>query len=288
MPLWRRSLVHAFYAATYPYRALAAQRQSARGQAPVALVLYHRVDNDWANLWTISRVEFERQIDWLERHYDLVDFEEAQRRIRCGYNERPTVHVTFDDGYAVNCEHAIPLLVKRQIPCTYFVTIDHVMSGEPFSHDLEHGNQFAPNTIEQLRAMADSGIEIGAHTATHADIGQMDDKATMYREIVESAERLRDALERPVRYFAFPFGRRECLHPAAIQMCYDAGFEAVVSAYGGRNMPGGDSYHLTRLPVDGPLIRLKNWMTGDPRRRLEPYEYTLKDKSAEPLGVPVT
>ena len=109
-----------------------------------------------------------------------------------------------------------------------------------------------------------------------------------YREIVESAARLQDALGRPVRYFAFPYGRRECLNPAAIQMTHDAGFEAVVSAYGGRNWPGGDDFLLARLPVDGPLIRLKNWVTGYPRRRYEPYEYTLKEKMALTEGALVS
>ena len=135
----------------------------------------------------------------------FISLEEAQRRIAGGGNCRPAVSITFDDGYAENCVGAIPLLVKERIPCTYFVTVRNVLWGEPFAHDLVGGNSLPPNSLDQLRAMAAAGIEIGAHGYTHADLGQWPIPA-LRREVVTAGEELHAALGRPVRYFAFPFG----------------------------------------------------------------------------------
>src|SRR5208283_1899681 len=109
------------------------------------------------------------QVGWLQRTFELISLEEVQRRLRSGINDRPAVHITFDDGYADNCQTAIPWLIKERIPCTYFVTVQNVLEGRPFGHDLTCGADLAPNSLAEIRAMADAGIEIGAHTYSHAD-----------------------------------------------------------------------------------------------------------------------
>jgi peptidoglycan/xylan/chitin deacetylase (PgdA/CDA1 family) len=128
------------------------------------------------------------------------------------------------------------------------------------------GNRFAPNTLAELREMARQGIEIGAHTRTHADLGSTFDPAVLHDELVAARDDLQAALGHRVRYFAFPFGRHENLSARAIHLAREAGFAGVCSAYGGYNYPGDDAFHLQRCGVDGPLIRLKNWSTIDPLR----------------------
>ena len=234
---------------------------------PLAVVYYHRIADDYATPWTISNGMFARQIRWLQRHFELISLEETQRRLRSGQNDRPAVAITFDDGYSENCRQAIPLLVKERIPCTYFVTIGNVLTGEPFEHDLDIRCAFAPNTREQLRAMAAAGIEIGNHTYSHPDLGQMTDRGLLQFELVTARDDIEALVGYPVRYFAFPYGQRHNLSGEAFRMAREVGYEAVCSAYGGFNVPGDDPFHLQRIPVDTSMIRLKNWVTGDPRKR---------------------
>ena len=149
-----------------------------------------------------------------------------------------------------------------------------MLSEEPFSHDLAMGHRFAPNTLEQLRAMAAAGIEIGAHAYTHADLGAIADPRLLRYEVVAAKEELQTALGRPVRYFAFPYGLHANLNPAAFALAKEAGYAGVCSAYGGFNFPGDDPFHLQRIPVDDDMIRLKNWVTMDPRKlRTQRFEY---------------
>ena len=90
----------------------------------------------------------------------------------------------------------------------------------------------------------------------------------LYDEVVTAALDLQEAIDQPIRYFAFPFGMHPNLTSAAFQVARDAGFDAACSGYGGYNLPGDDPFHIQRRCIDGPVIRLKNWATVDPLRKL--------------------
>lgn len=285
--MWKRFLIGLYYHATYPYRWPRGRLDRSRGMAPVMILFYHRIADDRANSWTCGHAMFERQIRWLKRRFDMIGLSEAQDRIRSGDNRRPAVSVTFDDGYAENCRRALPFLISERVPCTYFVTTRYVFDGVPFPHDLARGDHFRPNTIDELRRMAADGIEIGAHSQTHADLGKCVDPARLRSEVVSSGEELQAALGRPVRYFAFPFGLPANLNRDAFQMAYEHGYEAVLSAYGAYNYPGGDAFHLKRIHGGDDMVRLKNWTSGDPRRRRVPnFEFTESGAQVEPSETP--
>ncbi|HUT14286.1 MAG TPA: polysaccharide deacetylase family protein [Thermoguttaceae bacterium] len=289
MPVWKQLLLSLYYHGTRPLRWWNLRRAVAERRVPVVVLYYHRVADDRANDWTISNRLFARQIRWLQSHFELISLEEAQRRIRTGENDRPCVSITFDDGYADNCREAIPLLIRERIPCTYFVTLQNVLDGKPFSHDLAEGNAFLPNTLEQLRAMAAAGIEIGAHTRTHAGLATIADPRRLHDEIVVAGEQLQQAVGRPVRHFAFPFGQYAHLSREAFAAAEKAGYEAVCSAYGGFNFPGDDPFHLHRIPADDVMIRLKNWTTLDPRKLDTPrfdYDVPLVNEDHAPKDNP--
>jgi len=266
MNFWKSSLLHLYYHGSLPYRQWANRRAAAKGRAPALVFFYHRVADDGANPWTVSNRTFARQIAWLRRRVELISLEEAQRRIAAADNPRVCASITFDDGYAANLEEAIPLLVRERIPCTYFVTLHNVLTGELFAHDAGQGGRFAPNTIGQLRALALAGIEIGAHGYHHADLGRGASRRQLHREIAVAGRELQELLGRPVRYFAFPFGQRANLSQAALAVAQEAGYQAACSAYGAYNFPGNDAFHLQRIAADASTIRLKNWATVDPRK----------------------
>lgn len=241
-------------------------RLSAIGQSPMSVLFYHRVADAHPNPWTISTAEFERHVDYCRERLELISLAELQRRAREGANKRPTVTFTFDDGYAENCRTAIPLLIRYQIPCTYFVTLENVVTGKPFVHDLKRGIPLPINTIDEIRAMADGGIDIGLHTRTHFDFSRPTTERQIRREIVDAASELADSLRRPLRYFAFPFGMPQHLHAAAIDAVREVGFEGYCSADGAYNFPGEDCFHIRRIHGDPEFATLENWLTFDARK----------------------
>ncbi len=261
----KTALLEAHRRLTLPWRAWMRRRWLRQGRMPIVVLYYHRVADRSPVPWSLTNDQFAAHIDWLQRHFEMISLGEVCRRVAEGRNSRPAVHVTFDDGYAENCDRALPLLIDRQIPCTYFVTLENVNHGKSFDHDLQAGHEFPVNSIEQLRQLANQGIEIGAHTRTHPDLGQVESLEQIYDEIVTARHELADRLGRDVRYFAFPFGLPANLCGAAAAMAKADGIECVCSAYGGFNFPGDDAFHVQRCHGDRELSRIRNVVTLDPR-----------------------
>jgi peptidoglycan/xylan/chitin deacetylase (PgdA/CDA1 family) len=265
-------LLNAYYLATLPQRRRAAADRTRRGMEPVNVLFYHRVADSCPNGWTMPTRTFAKQIRWLSERFEIVTLAEAQRRIASGRNSRPTVSITFDDGYAENMDFAVPLLLREQVPFTYFVSTSHVFGSRPFPHDVAAGVPLTPNSVSQLRELAAAGVEIGAHNRNHVHLGTVTHEQ-LVDEIVGSKHDLEQALEREVRYFAVPYGQRDDLSTAAFQIAYHAGYHGVCSAYGGYNFPGDDPFHLRRIHADCELVRLKNWLTVDPRKLRHPFNF---------------
>jgi len=264
-PLHRLALA-TYYACTLPYRRRAHRQRCGAGTVPISVLFYHRVANAPINDWTIQPKSFRRQIEWITKRFEIVSLCEAQRRLRSGNNDRPAVCITFDDGYWDNCQFAVPFLLERRIPFVYFVASSHVLDDVPFPHDVAAGVPLRPNTLQQLTMMAEAGVEIGAHTRTHANLGALNEPDALEGEIAGSKYELQNALGIEVRYFAFPYGMPENMSTEAFATAWQAGFIGVCSAYGAYNLPGGDAVHIRRIHGDCQLIRLKNWLTVDPRK----------------------
>ena len=102
-------------------------------------------------------------------------------------------------------------------------------------------------TSAQVRALADAGMQIGAHTVTHPILARLDDGAAAL-EMQRSKRTLEDLLGRPVRSFAYPNGRpgRDYL-PRDVGLARDAGFDLAVSTAHGAARAGDDVFQLPRF-----------------------------------------
>lgn len=108
-------------------------------------------------------------------------------------------------------------------------------------------------TSAQVKALADGGMQIGAHTATHPILARLDDEAAAL-EMRRSKAALEDLLRQPVRSFAYPNGRpgRDYL-PRDVALARQAGFDLAVSTAHGAARAGDDVHQLPRFtPWDRP------------------------------------
>ena len=103
------------------------------------VLMYHRVVDDSCSpvlrgllSGAITCRAFRRQLEYLARHYQVVSLDEmlVQRNDADG-----KVAITFDDGYADNYLHAMPLLQERQMPATVFMIAGLMESGRGFWRD---------------------------------------------------------------------------------------------------------------------------------------------------------
>jgi peptidoglycan/xylan/chitin deacetylase (PgdA/CDA1 family) len=94
--------------------------------------MYHRVDSAPVDPWklAVAPSEFDRQISRLRQEADIVPLARAcSRRRSLRGRARPTVAITFDDGYACNLLNALPVLERYGAPATIFVATSFL--GEP-------------------------------------------------------------------------------------------------------------------------------------------------------------
>ncbi len=255
--------------ATLPQRRKLREELIRTEQMPIAVLFYHRVADRNPTEWTISRRNFMQQLDWLQGNFDIVSLEEAQRRIRNRTNKRPTVAITFDDGYSDNCEFAMPELARRGLPATYFVATEPIATRTLFAHDARCRHDLRPNTIDEIREIAAQGFEIAAHTRNHIDLARVRTREQLVDEIQGSIEDLKSWNVGPVRYFSFPFGMPENTSQTAVDVLLEAGIEGFCTAYGAWNWPGNPGYHLRRIHADPGMQTLKSWLTLDPRKLID-------------------
>ena len=209
---------------TGPLRQRRLDARAALGDAPMSILFYHRVASNNLNDWTLPPEQFERHLDHVQSRYEVVDLATIQSRLAAGHSPRPAVAITFDDGYADNLDTAIASLTRRGLPATYFVSTDHVATGRRFDHDAAAGVPLAVNTVEQIRGIADLGIEIGLHTANHVDFSRVTDPVEARLEIIEAKISLEAMIDRPVRYLAVPFGMPEQMTRLVFETARRGGF----------------------------------------------------------------
>lgn len=183
---------------------------------------------------SVTPANFAAQLDALSRlGYTPVRMDQALACLQgvAGCPQRP-VALTFDDGYADAAGVVLPLLRERGFLATFYVVADFI--GQP-----------GYLTVDELRILAASGMEIGAHSVTHLDLTTLDEATARY-EIVESRQRIAALTETPVTSFCYPAGRFNAAVRALVQ---EAGFSTAVTTI--QNADFSDLLALPRLRIDG-------------------------------------
>src|SRR2546430_7546414 len=154
--------------------------------------------------------------------------------------DRPVV-LTFDDGYRDVYTTAFPILRAHR-----FKAVSYVVSG--------FVNSPVSVTAEQVLEMDAGGIEIGAHTVSHADLTRLSGTG-LWREVYESKTALEALLGHAVLDFCYPSGRVDDAVVSAVQA---AGFQTATTTQPGVLHAAADRYLWTRVRVSGgePLDRL--------------------------------
>jgi peptidoglycan/xylan/chitin deacetylase (PgdA/CDA1 family) len=230
-------------------RPLARRYLSWRKCQRVVVLLYHRVSDELRDSLTVGIEQFDAQMEWLRRHHQIVSIADIIHGKVPRNTARPVIAVTFDDGYLDNYEHAVPILLRHQVPAAFFVSTGAIGTTEGFPHDVKRLGKALPTmTWEHLRHMRDLGFVIGSHTVTHLDCGSAD-METVQRELVESRDTLKRNLDLDEVFFAYPFGGRANMNPAVLQMVKEVGYAGCLSAYGGFIRGPIDSYCIERTGI---------------------------------------
>jgi peptidoglycan/xylan/chitin deacetylase (PgdA/CDA1 family) len=214
----------------------------------VVALLYHHLDEGAPTPSSLSPGEFEAQLAWLKREgYQTLTMAQLSAYL-CGELtlRRPSVLITFDDGYESVYQHAWPLLRKYGFSATVFaITGRRGQTPGAFPHF----------TWAQAAEMSASGaIEIHSHTHDmhHMEAGgtvpaleHASDLAVL-ADLLMSRVLVQDNVGTRASAFAFPFGRYS---ERTRRLVEQAGFDMAFTTEPGSITPGVDRYLLPRNDV---------------------------------------
>ncbi len=102
-------------------------------------------------------------------------------------------------------------------------------------------------TRQQVRMLADAGMELGGHTANHPILAHCSYKAAE-REIAGGRDELAEIIRQPIALFAYPNGQPLRDYDADhVEIVRRLGFAAAVSTCGGTADADSDRYQLPRF-----------------------------------------
>jgi peptidoglycan/xylan/chitin deacetylase (PgdA/CDA1 family) len=229
------------------------------------ILLFHRVNHLMSDSLTTTADLFETLMKRIRRSFKPAPLQTIIETIK---NQKPldpkTVIITFDDDYRDIFDNALPILLKYNIPATFFITSAYINSDKIYPWDAEKKSKYPLMGWDEVKELLRLGFEIGSHTVNHLNLGKTPSEIAR-EEMIRSKWEIENRIQREVKAFSFPFGRKDCLSERAVEFAMEAGYECCCSAYGGKVTEQSDLYNLYRIPEYPNLIEfmmeLDNFMT---------------------------
>lgn len=209
------------------------------------ILMYHNIDEK-AGFNTVSTENFERQLRFVQQHWQFTDLNTYVRE--CRTNHRLAT-VTFDDAYSCIITQVLPIIHELDIPITVFVPVSYIGKYNEWDENLsgyKRINILSWNEIESLSQ--DAHLTFGSHGMSHNSLKNLS-KSQTESELKESKEILEHHLKKQVQCFAFPFGQRKDFGCATPEMLHETGYKMAVTTLWRRNNRNANSYLLRRIEV---------------------------------------
>lgn len=208
---------------------------------PPFLPFYHTVSDtkrEYITSYVVrSQRLFENELDYLLKHYTPVDLETIFSTPQKG-----TMHLSFDDGLKECSTVIAPILKRKGIPATFFISSDFVdnkalfhrfkqaileekglltSTGKKIYFDKsaildeiaeKKGVSFEQYLIEhqpymsmgEIMKLQDDGFTIGSHSINHPEFWTLTEEE-QYHQIAESMDWIVSTFTPKIKAFSFPF-----------------------------------------------------------------------------------
>ena len=141
------------------------------------------------------------------RKYEFLTLDEyTERRSDPVSRNKKMICLTFDDGLAGVYQHAFPILLEYGYPAVLFLVTGYCGLKNDWPGQPEAFQGIPMVTWEQVRELDAGGVTIGAHTINHPRLDQMS-AVELQREFMGANEAIAACTNKPVEWFAYPYGR---------------------------------------------------------------------------------
>ena len=206
----------------------------------IPVLMYHQIVSDGSRKPGQTAVPlevFKEQMRFLkENGYTTLGFEEFVDILHGREPVSPkSVVLTFDDGRK-NLLQAIPVLEQYGFKASFWI----VTSKPAISS--------ARMNWKDIQALDHNPLfTIGSHSVSHPKMVSLSESDVRF-ELRESKRVLEEHVGHPVKYFSWPFGN---YNERTIQLAREEGYEVLLTANNGLNIPGEDVMRIHRTVVSG-------------------------------------
>jgi peptidoglycan/xylan/chitin deacetylase (PgdA/CDA1 family) len=211
----------------------------------VPIICYHSVTSDAVPVERDPHKQhiplklFLRHLDYLQRHHNVISLSEylRARQNNVRLPDRSAV-ITFDDGFEDFYTVAAPHLFQRKLPATVFIITDRA-----FGRFVPKGESFL--TWDQIRELADAGIDIGSHSCSHLPLSELS-LEEVTKELSESRTLLETQVGRSPIPLSYPFGQTS---ESISRLTQSLGFTCAIASDSGPNSEDASIYRLSRTVI---------------------------------------
>ena len=144
----------------------------------LSILIFHRVLPQVDPLFPgeVDASRFDTLCAWLRADFNVLPLDEAVRRLDSGSLPVRAACITFDDGYADNCTHALPILQRHGLPAIFYIATGFLDGGRMWNDTVIESIRRAPQTSLDLGALGIEGlgrIELGSLPARRAAIDRI-------------------------------------------------------------------------------------------------------------------
>jgi peptidoglycan/xylan/chitin deacetylase (PgdA/CDA1 family) len=210
-----------------------------RPDTGVVILLYHRVGAGTDSSVDLPAAMFDEQMAALAATAHVVSLGDALDALKREL-DGARVAITFDDGTADLVDIALPILVRHEIPATWYLATSFIDEQRPF----EAG---APLTWSAVRDACSTGlVAIGSHTHRHRLLDRAPEEEVV-DELDRSIGSIGDNVGTAPLDFAYP---KALLGSASAQRAVQSRFRSAALGGTRANVAGNtDVYRLARSPI---------------------------------------
>ena len=91
----------------------------------ISIVMYHYIkelkSTSFKNLKFLEYSDFQKQINFFEKKFNILSFDDFRSILKSKkFPKKPSILLTFDDGYIDHYKYAFPLLSKKKLKLVFF------------------------------------------------------------------------------------------------------------------------------------------------------------------------
>lgn len=168
----------------------------------------------------IDRDMFDWHMGLMAEQFNVLPLAEAASRLRDGTLPERAACITFDDGYADNCEVALPILRRWKLPATFFVATGYLNGGRMWNDTIIESVRRASGATLDL-----SELRMGVHS-----IGTLEQRRNTLETLIADLKYLsppqrQQRVQELARHIAAPLPDDLMMRTDQVRAMHSAGME---------------------------------------------------------------